>query len=1105
MNKFSLKKIRPFFAVLIINISSSWSSLLYATTPIYQYSAINNADNIEILPDYWYGLANYSYFNPTVTNSGNINLAENYTYTAPSQYAIYTDARSDNLRYGKSTIKNSGTININNQQIEVSNLLYALGYSTTVHNSGSLNGFASEEIIGIGVSHFSEKNNTISVISNEGDFTLLGGKKATAFYIGSFDNSQLDVSGNIKLNATSEVVGVYSSALTQTININKDSRFEVLSDTTAYGFRLRGSNINLNHSASMIIQGNHQADGMYIISSSANIKNDSDIKISSLLGKGNGIYSASYNSEIENSGKIELNSTTARGIFAGYGSYNHDANDNPISYSFLGENLSVKNKSGGYIYINAKTPNLKEVSAIVLNLASNASKAEVINEGKLHVINKYDKDNITNNSGINGYSSVITIFNNESITNDTKIIINNSGEIINEDDNGYAIYFYALKKDSLSEIDKTNTTPVEITNTGTIESKFGIISHAGEDKFTQTSGSTIGNISLGDGNNSLYISGGNYEGDILLGNGDDTVTLTGSNTYITGKVSLGDGSDQLNLLDHIDVSGIVLLDGGDDSSTDDGYIDTLTVQTDISLYTSLNNNNSSSQSRTNQSGINTINWEQIKIGDNNNLNLTTVTLTGNLQTGSVVIANNGILALSNEINSLVISANVTNSGILDLSSNGQTGDNIVIDGNYQGNAGSVIKMNFALSQDGDYVSSDNLTINGSASGQSEVQLVGSNGTKIVLNGTETVLNDSTTSLPIITLKNSTEQDIDLSFTLKGTLETQGAAEINIVRESSGTNYYWKVSKVGAVATNYIGINKAIQEQAFEEISSLDERRGESWKKAFQPSWIRLYHKNLNQSGKLNIDSNLKLSGIQMGYDFLIKENSSGKIQRSGIYLSYAQGTNTLENRNRPIGYDRKTGQTKVTSIGLGMEYLTIYEDGRYLDLVGQLSQITNKYLHRTVSHITQSGWLMSLSSEYGHNITLLGGGKSNWKAEPQVQLIYQYFRLNNLWDGVRAVNDNTQQSLRARLGLKIKYMMEKDINIYMKTNLWGDFLSARYLHIGENKQKEKYSRIWYSLGLGGNYPINDKLKIYGEMVYEGQLDNKKRNSTKGNIGVSYSF
>jgi len=114
----------------------------------------------------------------------------------------------------------------------------------------------------------------------------------------------------------------------------------------------------------------------------------------------------------------------------------------------------------------------------------------------------------------------------------TGITINNSGSIINSV-GGNAINATATAASGAN-------IPVIINNTGSILG--GVTTGNGDDTLNNQGGILIGTVSLGDGANSVSIRGGALTGNITTGQNNDTFTID-NNGLVTGSVDLGNGNN----------------------------------------------------------------------------------------------------------------------------------------------------------------------------------------------------------------------------------------------------------------------------------------------------------------------------------------------------------------------------------------------------------------------------------------------------------------------------------------------------------------------------------------------------------------------------------
>ena len=373
-----------------------------------------------------------------------------------------------------------------------------------------------------------------------------------------------------------------------------------------------------------------------------------------------GMYVSGKSASLINSGSIEV---TAMG----------GSKVDGMGVNGLYSNTVYVNNSG-IVKVNSSAEDAQAV--YISNILTTLTSAEIINSGKV---------DLNSGSTFSETRSAIAFFPS-GVTSATVPLkfTNTSTGIVQTDSASYAV--------SLQAAD-TNTSAVQITNSGIIksEAQYAIMTRAGNDTYTQDSGSLTGATNLGAGN--------------------DTFTATGGS--IVGSVYMGDGSD-IVAISNIDLSTIPTLDGGDDTLIADGFIDTLTLSNTSVATTELLNwekivldattfaspNNTLSTGTDAGYGLFLTNGSLLNAG-------TTFNLTGNLDIDSTSTfqgygAGSGVYA---------ISGSVTNGGTI-TTQDGAAGDVITVGGDYTGVSGSTYKIDTVLGNDSS--TTDNLAITGNA-------------------------------------------------------------------------------------------------------------------------------------------------------------------------------------------------------------------------------------------------------------------------------------------------------------------------------------------------------------------------------------------------------
>ncbi|OBX47878.1 autotransporter outer membrane beta-barrel domain-containing protein [Haemophilus haemolyticus] len=536
--------------------------------------------------------------------------------------------------------------------------------------------------------------------------------------------------------------------------------------------------------------------------------------------------------------------------------------------------------------------------------------------------------------------------------------------------------------------------------------------------------------------------------------------------------------------------------------------------------------------------------------------LTTPEETTLLSGGTLTLSNTGI-SLSGTT-SVFEKGTFTNGGIITLA-NQSYADKLTIEGNYVGNNG-VLEVNTKWNTPGDYLGtnseSDLLTITGDASGNTTVKAIKTDGTEDVIDGSIGELADRyKRSVPVIKVLgddkgtangeiNSTDATKPYAYntrsTFTGTAKTTGAGELQLVshKDDNGvTEYFWTLTTPNQDKTiitpsvpAYTLVPRQNLELGYTMLDTLHQRRGENqtlswdkqgsyWQDVEKQSWGRLIGKHLKLNGKERFGLKTNMYGFQVGHDFDVKtkQDDEGKLTRrfTGLYFgalrSHSKFYDEYRAKNGVVIADKLTSRVKTTALNLGVTDTRYNENGTYIDWVGQLSWLNNRYSSVDGTQAKNHGWGAALSVETGRPYAL-GKDKTNngdsWILEPQAQLIAQYLRLGNFNDGTRAVSQKGY-GLRGRVGFRLAYNKPNDKQrtrtYYFIGNIWHDFKATGNALIGRDKLTEKFDRTWWELGLGSQFSLSENTYLYADARYEKSFDSNRHKGYQGTVGVKYSW
>ena len=467
----------------------------------------------------------------------------------------------------------------------------------------------------------------------------------------------------------------------------------------------------------------------------------------------------------------------------------------------------------------------------------------------------------------------------------------------------------------------------------------------------------------------------------------------------------------------------------------------------------------------------------------------------------------------------------SNNGEITLT-NGSYEDKLTVEGNYTANNG-VLKVNTHWdSNDANNGKSDLLEITGNAEGTTKV-------VSLKADGTENMIDGTIGSIAADLAKNSTavvrvqgESNLK-NFT--GIAKTTGAGELQLASKKVGntTEYFWTVVSTNkdaiytASVPAYTLIPNLNLEVGYETVGTLHQRRGEnqalSWEKSQANSqiWGRIIGKHIALDGKKRLNLSANLAGFQFGHDFDISSSENGGKRLTGGYVGYTHANSKFYDEYRAengvVIDDKYTGKAKTENLHVGVTHTRYSEDGSYIDFVGQLSWMQNKY-NSLDSKAKNHGLGVALSGEVGRPFVLSKEKTNNgdsWIIEPQAQLIYQYLGLNSFTDDMRSVHQDKQHNLRSRIGVRFAYNNltdhEKVRTLYFTTNVWHNFRNTSASNISEDNVTEKLAKTWGEVGLGAQFATSSNTHIYADARYEQSLSGTKHQGYKGSIGIKYSW
>lgn len=327
----------------------------------------------------------------------------------------------------------------------------------------------------------------------------------------------------------------------------------------------------------------------------------------------------------------------------------------------------------------------------------------------------------------------------------------------------------------------------------------------------------------------------------------------------------------------------------------------------------------------------------------------------------------------------------------------------------------------------------------------------------------------------------------------GTVNTTGTQQAQLAK--NGNNYHWTLKAnngsalVNPDAVSYLQTSHLSLGIGLEQLSRLHQRIGTYHNQIAhsgshnQILWSRLIGNHSKIQGQERFGADSKTFGLQIGGDVHQGHTAAGGKHHSGLLVAYSHGKHRLYDKFRSVhgvvSANKYIGQAHSDVVSVGAYHTRYAENGAYLDLVGQLSWLQNRH-----SQAKQRGFATGFSAEIGKPYAL---GSSNWKIEPQAQLVYQFQHLNGKTDDVgRHIHSDNTHRLMARLGGRILWQTDKG-NAYLTANLIRPF-GKTHTTVDGAKLTENFNVLKAELGLGAQFNVTSTLNLYADARYTRSLN-----------------
>jgi len=482
--------------------------------------------------------------------------------------------------------------------------------------------------------------------------------------------------------------------------------------------------------------------------------------------------------------------------------------------------------------------------------------------------------------------------------------------------------------------------------------------------------------------------------------------------------------------------------------------------------------------------------------------------------------NSGTLELTGSINSSTtiytgafltgggtINGSVLNAGDITPSISGSL-TNLTINGNYSGQNGTFTTNVYEPTSS---PLADLLIINGTVSGNTGIRVVDKGGLGLPTSGD---------GIKVVQSAGGSG-----TFALSGRAAS-GAYEYYLYKgDASGTGNNWYLRTENTyppvvpvapdpryrieVAT-YPGLPSIARMYTIQSVDTLDERRPDLVSLSSQPSnppqagWIRMLGRK-GASTPSTIDDGPKLDfqsyGIQMGVD--LYQNQDGQSRTYvGPYITIGgMGSSTFNQQNTI-----QTGKLSLMAYSFGMNAVHFYENGAYVDVLGQFTRFDNMRASSTENaELFTRGWGFTGSVETGLKFNL----NSNWSLTPQAQITVDSIDIDPTKDAYGEIKFNKDDYARGRLGLMIANHQQSEtqkIKSWFRTSVQEVFkggtttvFSSLY-GVNDVSFQSKTGSRWLSFDTGLSAQLSKNSAAYFNLGWDTSLSNVYH-SFYGKLGI----
>lgn len=251
----------------------------------------------------------------------------------------------------------------------------------------------------------------------------------------------------------------------------------------------------------------------------------------------------------------------------------------------------------------------------------------------------------------------------------------------------------------------------------------------------------------------------------------------------------------------------------------------------------------------------------------------------------------------------------------------------------------------------------------------------------------------------------------------------------------------------------------------------------------------------------------ELYAVQGGVDLYRADYSDGTIDRAGLSLDAGHLQGGVEHYN-----GRDAGDDTLRAYGIGGYWTRFGPAGWYLDGLVQVHRFDITARPHNLPHLVTDGWGVSASLEAGYPFAI-GNARV---VEPQLQFVYSRANLDDSHDIGARVRFRDEQSLIARLGVRVAQDWLRTVDHgetrrtdgWLRFSVWNDFkgepkteFSSEYGYV---PFKADIGGSWGEFNIGVDWQLDRRATLYVSAGYQQSFDGDSH-SYEGMVGIKAPF